>query len=148
MHFRITLHNPEVYEIQILAHPWWELGLLSISVLFILLLGLYVFSFARGRKNSSWISEDIPSGILNTSLAAVGIRRTSIVLSSMSMDEGFSWVNVWVTRLFIAIVLISAALFLVSQYPGLQSPFWLGLALQGFTYSSAFIFYVSGGDES
>ena len=58
------------------------------------------------------------------------------------------WISTWVTRLFIAIVLISATIYLVSQCPGFQSPFWLGLVLQGFTYGSAYLFYASGGDES
>jgi hypothetical protein len=64
------------------------------------------------------------------------------------MEQSFGWISAWVMRLFIAIVLISAALYLVSQCPGFQSPFWLGIVLQGFTYGSAYLFYVSGGDES
>jgi hypothetical protein len=36
----------------------------------------------------------------------------------------------------------------MSQFPGIQSPYWLGIALQGFTYGSAALFYSSGGDET
>jgi len=57
------------------------------------------------------------------------------------------WLNTWATRIFVMIVLQCTALFLLSQFPGFQSPFWLGIALQGYTYGSAFLFYASGGDE-
>jgi hypothetical protein len=137
-----------VHEIQLFTQPWWELGLLCISILFILLLGLFAASILGGGKRDLWISEGILSGITNTSIIAGGIHQPSRTQFSMSVEKGFSWISVWVTRLFIAIVLVSAALYLVSQFPGFQSPFWLGIVLQGFTYGSAYLFYVSGGDDS
>jgi hypothetical protein len=53
----------------------------------------------------------------------------------------------WVTRIFIAIVLQCGGLYLISQFPGMNSPFWFGIALQGFSFGSAALFYISGGDE-
>lgn len=57
------------------------------------------------------------------------------------------WLNAWMTRIFIAIVLQCAAIFLISQFPSFQSPFWLGLVLQGYAYCSAFLFYASAWDD-
>ena len=59
-----------------------------------------------------------------------------------------SRLNPWVTRIFIAIVLQCAAIYLVSAYPGTRSPFWLGIILQGFTYGSAAVYYVSWSEGS
>jgi hypothetical protein len=81
-------------------------------------------------------------------LVASGILQTRNSLDETYLGRSNGWIDTWVTRLFIAIVLISAAIFLISQCPGFQSPFWLGIVLQGFTYGSAALFYVSGGDES
>lgn len=59
-----------------------------------------------------------------------------------------NWIGSWVTRVFISIVLLSAGIYLLSQFPSFQSPFWLGLVLQGFTFGSAYLFYASGDDET
>ena len=64
-----------------------------------------------------------------------------------SENEQFDGLNVWVTRIFIAIVLQCTALYLMSRFPGMESPFWLGIVLQGFTYGSAALFYASGKNE-
>lgn len=64
-----------------------------------------------------------------------------------SENKQFDGLNVWVTRIFIAIVLQCTALYLMSTFPGMESPFWLGIVLQGFTYGSAALFYASGKNE-
>jgi len=53
----------------------------------------------------------------------------------------------WLTRIFVAIVLQCATLFILSQLPGFKSPVWLGIVLQGFTYGSTTLFYMSGRDD-
>ena len=54
-----------------------------------------------------------------------------------------SRVGPWMTKIFIAIVLQSAGLHLISAYPGIKSPPWLGIILQGFTFGSAAIYLAS-----
>jgi hypothetical protein len=55
--------------------------------------------------------------------------------------------NTWVTRIFAAIVLQCAAIYLISQFSGFPSPFWLGIVLQAYTYGSAYLFYASSWDD-
>jgi len=147
-HFRILLHNPGVHTIQLLTHPWWEIGLLCLSILFILLVGLFTASVKGIGKSGLWGSGGFASYGMNVSLVVDRVllapKKPGVIFSERAND----WLSTWVTRLFIAIVLISATIYLVSQCPGFQSPYWLGFVLQGFTYGSAYLFYVSGEDES
>jgi hypothetical protein len=62
-------------------------------------------------------------------------------------SDGPKLLNIWVTRIFAAIVLQCAAIYLISQFPGFQSPFWLGIVLQAYTYGSAYLFYASSWDD-
>ena len=62
-------------------------------------------------------------------------------------NKGGYRLETWLARIFVAIVLQCAALFILSQLPGFKSPSWLGIVLQGFTYGSATLFYMSGRDD-
>lgn len=113
-----------------------------------LLVCLFTASIRGVEKSGAWGSGGFLSYGAEVPLVAVGILKTRNSLDGTYLGRSSGWIGTWVTRLFIAIVLISAAIFLFSQCPGFQSPFWLGIVLQGFTYVSAALFYVSGGDES
>lgn len=120
-----------------------------LTLLFALLFGFFTVSrlgFERrlGRGSCEGFSL---SYVEVLSLDSANIDRAS-TQPLHSLGNGASrCVDSWVTRLFIAIVLQCAALYLISQFPGVRSPFWLGVVLQGFTYGSAALFYASGGDE-
>ena len=113
-----------------------------------LLVCLFTATFKGVGKSGARESGVFPSYGANVPLVAGGILQTRNSLDATYLGRSNGWIDTWVTRLFIGIVLISAAIFLISQCPGFQSPFWLGVVLQGFTYGSAALFYVSGGDES
>ncbi len=69
--------------------------------------------------------------------------------TTVPLSDNLKLLNNWVTRIFTAIVLQCVAIYLISQFPGFTSPFWLGIVLQFYTYSSAYIFYSSNwGDQS
>jgi len=122
---------------------------MSLTVLFLLLFGLFIASYrVFGRR----LGLGSHGGIPTSNVGASFLGQTAFARAYSQTLQGLGGggpqrLNTWVTRLFIAIVLQCAALFLVSQFPGIQSPFWLGMALQGFTYGSAALFYASGGDE-
>lgn len=135
--------------VELWSLPWWILGLYSLTALFTLLFSLSLASyrvFERGLLHGSdaiLASAYIDSTPLGcTPLEGAGLSSHS--KASRRRGEGLS---PWVTRIFIAIVLQCAAIYLISAYPGTESPFWLGIVLQGFTYGSAAVCYASWGWE-
>lgn len=134
------------------SQEWWVLGLMSLTVLFMLLFGLFIASYMVLKRSFGWGSTGLGPSYVETSLAggsSLGAGLPSgypTVGELIDVDRG-QGLNKWVTRIFIAIVLQCAALYLMSQYPGMESPFWLGIVLQGFTYGSAALFYASGQKE-
>ena len=105
---------------------WWALGLLDLTVLFVLLLVLTA---------GQWLQHQKIVHILNEALISAPIPKTAL-RSKPSLTSS------WMTRIFVVIVLHCAILSLLSQHSAFQSPLWLGLILQGFTYASAFVYYI------
>ena len=73
--------------------------------------------------------------------------RAYIEETTVPVSDNLKLLNTWVTRIFTAIVLQCVAIYLISQFPGFKSPFWLGIVLQFYTYGSAYIFYASSWDD-
>jgi len=109
--------------VTLFSHQWWITSLIGITLLFLLhiCLSLVIHLKSWGRTQGEW---------------------NHPVLSRES-----SGLSRWVNRVFVAIAVSCATLGLLSQVPGSQSPVWLGLTLQGFTYCSAFIFYAASGEQ-
>lgn len=131
------------------SYPWWILGLYSLTALFLLLFAIFIAGYTvlkRELPNSpgtilkSTSMKSTPLGY--TSLGHMGLHAPS-----RTVGTARSRLSPWVTRIFIAIVLQCAAIYLISAYPGTKSPFWLGIILQGFTYGSAAVYYASWGNE-
>ncbi len=135
--------------LELWSHPWWVLGLLSLTALFMLLFGLFITSYRVFRRN-------IGGGLhIGPSHPNIEITfRGPLTLDGVYMQgtpapgsDGLKLLNTWVTRIFAAIVLQCAAIYLISQFPGFKSPFWLGIVLQAYTYGSAYLFYASSWDD-
>lgn len=73
--------------------------------------------------------------------------EVSAVPSIMGVDRIRGQLDGWTTKVFVVIVMLSATMFLFSQLPGLWCPTWFGVILQGFTYGSALLFYISGDEK-
>jgi len=106
-------------------------------------------------SHQSWINSIIGIAmlfLLHISLSLVvrlkSWRRTRRVWIHPVNSRGPSGLSRWVDRVFVAIAVSCAALGLLAQVPGSQSPVWLGLTLQGFIYGSAFIFYTASGGQN
>ena len=131
---------------------WWILGLTSLAVLVMLLFGMFIVSYKILKRNvgmgnyGGLVTHYGDSSLIGGPSFSGGIV-TKYPAIAESMNEQFDGLNVWVTRIFIAIVLQCTALYLMSTFPGMESPFWLGIVLQGFTYGSAALFYASGKNE-
>jgi hypothetical protein len=132
---------------------WWILGLMSLVVLFMLLFGLFIVSYKILKRNvgignyGELMTPYGGSSLIGSSSFKGGIVTKYPAAIVESENEQYDRLNIWVSRIFIAIVLQCTALYLMSRFPGTESPFWLGIVLQGFTYSSAALFYASGKNE-
>ena len=131
------------------SHPWWIIGLYSLAALFMLLFAIFLASYTMLRR-------ELPRGsgavVTSTSMESVPLGFTShcrmgLHTPSKTSKMSISMLTPWLTRLFIAIVLLCATIYLISAYPGTESPFWLGIVLQGFTYGSAAVYYASWSRE-
>jgi hypothetical protein len=147
MLFRFLLHNLRWKYLGLLSHPWWMLGLLSLTLMFMLLFGLFISSYRVFKRRLGWGN----GGLVASPMSAMSLGSLTgktIRLDAMpGLDDVGKKASRWVTRIFIAIVLQCGGLYLISQFPGMNSPFWFGIALQGFSFGSAALFYISGGDE-
>jgi hypothetical protein len=98
-------------------------GLMGSTALFVLLLVL-----AAGQQLHRWRK----------------IRLSNEVLISTPIQTiKSSLLSRWATCIFVILVLYCVVVSLLSQHPAFQSPLWLSLLLQGFTYVSAFIYWIS-----
>ncbi|MFB0543894.1 MAG: hypothetical protein ACETVR_03845 [Candidatus Bathyarchaeia archaeon] len=100
---------------------WWMLGVISSTTLFTLLLLLFMF---------------------NQRLSHHGPTRGPSGETRLGVD-----LSTWMTRVFITTVLQCALLSLLSQWPASQTPLWLCPLLQGITYASAAVYYLSERDD-
>jgi hypothetical protein len=135
--------------LELWSHPWWVLGLISLTALFMLLFGLFIASYRvlrRGMGGGPYGSPSHPN-IEITFQGPLTFSGAYMQGTPAPGSGGPKLLNTWVTRIFAAIVLQCAAIYLISQFPGFQSPFWLGIVLQAYTYGSAYLFYASSWDD-
>jgi hypothetical protein len=119
---------------------------LIVSILFMLLFGFFVSSFRMGLKWRKYGGFTSPLDSPPFGYPTQGnVNPQPLPSLGVGVCRGQS---TWITRLFIAIVIVCNVLFLISQHPRLQNPLWFGIVLQGFTYGSAAIFYGAEGDDS
>lgn len=125
------------------SYPWWILGLFSLTIIFTLLFGLFLASY--------WVFEKKLSQSPRTNFAITYVESTPFRYTTPERVDPYPYskniwssrVSLWITYIFIAIVLQSTGLYLISAYPGIKSPSWLGIILQGFIYGSAAIYLAS-----
>ena len=106
-----------------MSESLWMLGLIGSTALFVLLLAL-----AAGQQLHRWRR-------INLSNEALISKPIETIKSSL--------LSRWVACIFVILVLYCTVVSLLSQHPVFQSPLWLSLLLQGFTYVSAFIYWIS-----
>lgn len=133
-----------------MPYPWWVLGLSSATILFILLLFFLLVHLWMSRGGARLSRHDDFNALCmrdsqrkHSRTDRVGVQR-SIGIEVDAHDR----LSMWVTRIFITIVILCAGLFLTSQCPGFKSPTWFGLVLQGLMYGAAALLYSSMRDET
>ena len=112
-----------------------------------LLFGLFLSSYRVFKRRLGWGEGGL--AVSPVSVTSLGwLTGKAVRLDAMpGLEDGATKASKWVTRIFIAIVLQCGGLYLISQFPGMNTPFWFGIALQGFSFCSAALFYISGGDD-
>ena len=147
MLFMFLLHNLRWKYLELLSQPWWMLGLLSLTLMFMLLFGLFISSYRVFKRRLGWGDGGLTVSPM-TAMNLGSLSGKSMRLDAMpGIEEEGNTTSKWVTQIFIAIVVQCGGLYLISQYPGINAPFWFGIALQGFSFGSAALFYITGGDE-
>lgn len=123
------------------------LGLLSLTLLFMLLFSLFISSYRVFKRRLGWGNGGLTISPMNV-MSLGSLTGKAVNFNPMpGLDDGGERISKWVTRIFIAIVLKCGGLYLISQFPGINTPFWFGVVLQGFSFGSAALFYISGGDD-
>ena len=132
------------------SFPWWILGLYSLTALFMLLFAIFLASYRVLRRRLPLGSGAIfaSTSMDSTPLGYTTLGQMGLHYLPKAAQPRRSRLSSWVTRIFVAIVLQCAAIYLISAYPGTRSPFWLGVILQGYTYGSAAVYYASWGNDS
>ena len=106
-------------------------GFYSVLGLFLLHFSIFVRSYAALKRGNQLDSLRLKGQIIPFEASGMSCSRLSP----------------WMTRIFIAIVALCAAVYLISAYPGTENPFWLGIVLQFFIYGSAALCYASWRNE-
>jgi len=105
MLFRFLLHNLRWKYLGLLSHPWWMLGLLSLTLMFMLLFGLFISSYRVFKRRLGWGNGGLAVSPISAmslgSLTGKGMRLDVMP----GLDDGVTKASKWVTRIFIAIVL-------------------------------------------
>jgi len=101
---------------------------------------------SAGLTPAWWLAPLSTLSALLASLTLLAILRVRIPSQQPSMVEdqpSRHLIDPWMDRLLVATILISSITSLLSTIPGVERPSWLFLALQGFTYTSAALYYAS-----
>lgn len=120
---------------------------MSLTIFFTLLFVVFVASYrVLKRDERGSLYANVSSPYFDVLPAGYIIPVQALSKTPDPNKECYS-LETWLTRIFVAIILQCATIFILSQLPGFKSPFWLGIVLQGFTYGSATLFYMSGRDD-
>lgn len=101
---------------------------------------------SAGLTPAWWLAPLSTLSALLASLTLLVILRVRIPSQQPSMGEdqpSRHLIDPWMDRLLVTTILISSITSLLSTIPGVERPSWLFLALQGFTYTSAALYYAS-----
>lgn len=123
---------------------WWALGLLGIGLLFLLLFVCYLMSRRSIHAEEAYLAAHGDSGLNHPNSGQQepdALESNALAALVVRIRKRYRFWSAWATRMFVAIVLSCAGVYLFSKFSGVASPSWLGFALQAFSYGSAFLFY-------
>jgi len=123
---------------------WWFFALVGVGFLFLLMLLSYLMChyFIRVEEAQYVARSDLdPNYLDSNSLEVTTLEPNDLYAPVIRIRRRYRVWSARTTHTFIAIVLSCTGVYMISLYPEVTSPFWLGFVLQAFIYASAFLFY-------
>lgn len=122
---------------------WWTYGLVALGFFFLLLIISYVMSRHYLRVEGQYVARNDLSPIYleSNTLEPTYLESNDLYAPVVRIREKYTLWSKLATRVYVIIMLFSAAVGLASQF--LPSPFWMGYLLMGCGFCAAFFVYKS-----
>jgi hypothetical protein len=124
---------------------WWLLGLAGLSILFLLLAFCFIMShyYLRAETTLYAMRTDLDSNYLDLNeLDVTSMEYNSLYAPVVRIRRSFEFWSRLATRVYVVLVVSSAAIYIVSRFPlSPPSPFWFIVLLQAYAFSGAYLTY-------
>ena len=124
---------------------WWLLGLFGLSILFLLLAVCFIMSHYHIRAETAVYTmhtELDPSYIDLNELETTSMEYNSLYAPVVRIRRRFEFWSRLATRLYVALVVSSAVIYIVSSFPSSPpSPFWFTVLLHAYSFAGAYLTY-------
>jgi hypothetical protein len=124
---------------------WWLLGLAVLSILFLLLAVCFIMShyhLIAERAVYTMRTELDPDYLDLNELDATSMEYNSLYTPVVRIRERFEFWSRLATRVYVVLVISSAAIYMVSRFPlSPPSPFWFIVLLQAYVFAGAYLTY-------
>lgn len=124
---------------------WWILGLGELSVLFLLLAVCFIVSHHYIRAETAVYAmrtELDPNYLDLNELDVTSMEYNSLYAPVVRIRRRFEFWSRLATRLYVALVVSSAVIYIVSRFPlSSPSPFWFIVLLQAYAFAGAYLTY-------
>jgi hypothetical protein len=124
---------------------WWVLGIIELSILFLSLTICFIMSHYYLRAETAVYAmrtELDPNYLDSNELDATPMEYNSLYAPVVRIRRRFEFWSRLATRAYIALVVSSVAIYIVSMFPlSPPSPFWLIVLLQAYAFAGAYLTY-------
>jgi len=124
---------------------WWVLGLAELSILFLLLAVCFIMSHYHLRAETAVYAmrtELDPNYLDLNELDVTSMEYNSLYAPVIRIRRRFEFWSRLATRVYLVLVVSSAAIYIVSGFPlSPPSPFWFIVLLQAYAFAGAYLTY-------
>jgi len=124
---------------------WWVLGLAELTVLFLLLAVCFIISHYHLRAETAVYAartELDPNYLDLNELYVTSMEYNSLYAPVLRIRRRFEFWSRLATRAYVALVVSSAVIYIVSKLPLFPpSPFWLIVLVQAYAFAGAYLTY-------
>ncbi len=124
---------------------WWVLGLVELSILFLILAVCFITSHYHLRAETAVYAthtELDPNYIDLNELDVTSMEYNSLYAPVVRIRRRFEFWSRLATRVYVALIISSAVIYIVSSFPlSPPSPFWFVVLLQVYAFTGAYLTY-------